>query len=171
VELVDTFDTTHSCYLVFEYCEQGDLEKYLKEYYYREQVPEETAQAIIYSIADAVALIHEKGIAHRDIKLANILLKKDFQIKLADFGFAKESQNNMFMQTYCGTPITMAPEIIQNKPYDKKVDIWSLGVITYQLVYGKLPFPISDGLTKFMSYVAEQPLEIPSQPPMSAAFK
>jgi len=53
-------------------------------------LPEETAQRIIYCIADAVSLIHSKGIAHRDIKLANILLKQDYQIKLADFGFAKE---------------------------------------------------------------------------------
>lgn len=49
----------------------------------------------------------------------------------------------MLMETYCGTPITMAPEIMQNKPYDKKVDIWSLGVITFQLIYGKLPFSTS----------------------------
>lgn len=56
---------------------------------------------------------------------------------------------------------------MQNKPYDKKVDIWSLGVITFQLIYGKLPFPTSEGLPKFMEYVTEHPLEIPSQPPMS----
>lgn len=65
------------------------MEKYLAEFY-GPRLPEETAQRIIYCIADAVALIHLKGIAHRDIKLANILLKKDYQIKLADFGFAKE---------------------------------------------------------------------------------
>jgi serine/threonine-protein kinase ULK/ATG1 len=47
------------------------------------------------------------------------------------------------MKTYCGTPITMAPEILMNKFYDKKCDIWSLGIIMYQLVYGKLPFAIN----------------------------
>jgi serine/threonine-protein kinase ULK/ATG1 len=73
------------------------------------RLPEETVQRIIYCIADAVSLIHSKGIAHRDIKLANILLKKDYQIKLADFGFAKEESKKMLMETYCGTPITMAP--------------------------------------------------------------
>lgn len=60
---------------------------------------------------------------------------------------------------------------MQSKPYDKKVDIWSLGVITFQLIYGKLPFSTSEGLNKFIEYVKEQPLEIPSQPPMSPDFK
>lgn len=86
---METFETTNHFYLVFEYCERGDLEKYLQESY-GPRLPEETAQRIIYCIGDAVSLIHSKGIAHRDLKLANILLKKDYQIKLADFGFAKE---------------------------------------------------------------------------------
>ena len=60
---------------------------------------------------------------------------------------------------------------MQSKPYDKKIDIWSLGVITFQLIYGKLPFSTSEGLNKFIEYVKEQPLEIPSQPPMSPDFK
>lgn len=89
VHLYETFETSNNMYLVFEYCERGDLEKYLTQYY-GPRLPEQTAQRIIYCIADAVSLIHSKGITHRDIKLANILLKKDYQIKLADFGFAKE---------------------------------------------------------------------------------
>lgn len=88
VHLFETFETSNNFYLVFEYCEKGDLEKYLMEYH-GPLLPEETAQRIIYCIADAVCLIHSKGIAHRDIKLANILLKKNYEIKLADFGFAK----------------------------------------------------------------------------------
>lgn len=108
VHLFETFETTNNYYLVFELCEQGDLEKYLMEYC-GPRIPEETAQRIIFCIADAVSLIHSKGIAHRDIKLANILLKKDFKIKLADFGFAKSFNEDVLMETYCGTPITMAP--------------------------------------------------------------
>lgn len=113
------------------------------------RIPEETAQKILYCISDAVSLIHSKGIAHRDIKLANILVKKNFQIKLADFGFAKEMQADM-MKTYCGTPITMAPEILLNRPYNLKCDIWSLGIIAFQLIYGRLPFTIKEGLPKFI---------------------
>ena len=114
------------------------------------RIPEQTAQRIIFCIADAVSLIHSKGIAHRDIKLANILLKKNCQIKLADFGFAKSFDENILMQTYCGTPITMAPEILLSQPYNNKCDIWSLGVIVFHLIYGRLPFSISDGITRFI---------------------
>ena len=157
VHLHDNFTTNKHYYLVFELCEQGDLETCLMEYY-GPRIPEETAQRIIYCIADAVFLIHSRGIAHRDIKLANILLKKDYKIKLADFGFAKTYSDNLLMETYCGTPITMAPEILQKRPYDKKCDIWSLGIILFQLVYGRLPFSIRDGLSSFIESVTERSL-------------
>ena len=105
------------------------------------------------------------GIAHRDIKLANILLRKDYTIKLADFGFAKEeSTEQVMMKTYCGTPITMAPQILKGKPYDKKCDLWSLGVILFQLVFGKLPFPIDQGYAVFLEKVTMEKVKIPSNP-------
>lgn len=70
----------------------------------------ENVKKIIRCIGQAVSHLHSRGIAHRDIKLANILLKRDFTIKLADFGFARESTTEeVMMKTYCGTPITMAP--------------------------------------------------------------
>lgn len=117
-------------------------------------LPADNVRKIVRCIAEAISHLHVKGIAHRDIKLANVLLKKDFTIKLADFGFARESgQEEDMMRTYCGTPITMAPEILQGKPYDKKCDIWSLGVILFQLVYGKLPFPIDQGYVVFINKV------------------
>jgi serine/threonine protein kinase len=85
------------------------LEKYLKENI-DNLLPADNVRKIIRCIADALRHLHAKGIAHRDIKLANVLLKKDFTIKLADFGFARESNNEeVMMRTYCGTPITMAP--------------------------------------------------------------
>lgn len=84
-------------------------------------------------------------IVHRDIKLANILLTKDFTIKLSDFGFAKNTHSEVLMETYCGTPMNMAPEILLRQQYSLKCDIWSLGVVTYQLAYGKLPFSPGKG--------------------------
>jgi len=75
------------------------------------------------------------------------------------------------MKTYCGTPITMAPEIMEGKPYDKKCDVWSLGVILFQLAFGKLPFPIDQGQVAFIKKVTTERVEIPttSQVPKSLA--
>jgi serine/threonine-protein kinase ULK/ATG1 len=71
------------------------------------------------------------------------------------------------MQTYCGTPITMAPEILQGRPYDKKCDLWSLGVILFQLVFGKLPFPIDQGYVVFINKVTTERVKLPPQPKIS----
>lgn len=88
VRLHDTLETPNHYYLIFEFCERGDLEKYLKENV-GTLLELSKVRTIIRCIAQAVAHLHSKGIAHRDIKLANILLKRDFTIKLADFGFAR----------------------------------------------------------------------------------
>lgn len=68
------------------------------------------------------------------------------------------------MRTYCGTPITMAPEILQGHPYDKKCDIWSLGVILFQLVFGKLPFPPEQGFPAFVNKVTTERVRLPISP-------
>lgn len=81
------------------------------------------------------------NVVHRDLKLANILISEDFTIKLADFGFAKQAGPDNVLESYCGTPLTMAPEILKNQyKYSAKCDMWSLGVILYQMVCGIAPF-------------------------------
>lgn len=75
------------------------------------------------------------------------------------------------MSTYCGTPITMAPEILKGKPYDKKCDLWSLGVILFQLTFGKLPFPIDQGYAVFIEKVTNEKVKIPSKPEIPHSLK
>lgn len=128
----------------------------------------------MYEMADAVGLLHSRNIVHRDIKLANILLTKDFIAKLSDFGFAKTQDDPMaLMATYCGTPITMAPEIHGRSQYDVKCDIWSLGVITYQLIYNKPPFmPVAGGnILDLMEIIKNNDVAFPEYPPMGDSFK
>lgn len=88
----------------------------------------------------AFSELRKHKIVHRDLKLANILLTKDFKVKLADFGFAKFVEDQNFLESYCGTPITMAVEILKREPYTEKCDIWSLGIIIYQMIFGEIPF-------------------------------
>jgi|688.fasta_scaffold341276_1 serine/threonine protein kinase len=84
--------------------------------------------------------LHENRVLHRDLKPQNILLQDD-KIKLCDFGFAKKmSASTNFLRSIKGTPLYIAPEILQSKPYTHKVDIWSFGIILYELAYGKTPF-------------------------------
>ena len=92
-------------------------------------------------IFSAFAHIHKKNIAHRDIKLENILLTKNNEIKIIDFGFGMYNPRNYSQKFFCGTPNYMAPEIILKKEYNgEKADIWSLGVLVYKLFCADFPF-------------------------------
>ena len=80
------------------------------------------------------------GIIHRDLKPANILVNKD-NFKICDFGFAKLfGQAGKMARTFVGTPIYMSPQVLNQKQYTSKTDVWSLGVMYYELLFGKLPF-------------------------------
>ena len=166
VRLHESLSTSNHYYLVFEFCEKGDLQKYIEQNF-DGLLPLPHVKEIIRCIAEALSYLHARGIAHRDIKLANVLLKKDFTIKLADFGFAREtSAENIMMKTYCGTPFTMAPEIFLALPYDKKCDIWSLGVILFQLTYKAAPFPLDQGLAGLIDSITNHQVQLPAEPPI-----
>jgi serine/threonine protein kinase len=101
---------------------------------------EEMILYIFKQLANGFNYLYGNKIIHRDIKPDNILICK-YKIKIADFGFAREFINeNSLLNTICGTPIYMAPEIIVNNEYGIKSDIWSLGVILYQIIYKKFPY-------------------------------
>lgn len=105
---------------------------------------EQKAAYVINQILLALNYIHSNNIMHRDLKPENILLEnsdpKVLNIKLSDFGFATYYSKNAGESLQCGSPLYMAPEIINNEDYTEKVDIWSTGVITFILLSGKAPF-------------------------------
>ncbi|XP_041585591.1 serine/threonine-protein kinase 33 isoform X5 [Vulpes lagopus] len=135
-------------YLVMELCEDGELKEILDR---KGHFSENETRWIIQSLASAIAYLHSKDIVHRDLKLENIMVKSSFtddnnemnlNIKVTDFGLAvkKHGRSEAMLQTTCGTPIYMAPEVINAHDYSQQCDIWSIGVIMYTLLCGEPPF-------------------------------
>ena len=92
-------------------------------------------------MAEALAYCHSQNICHRDIKLENILVDENHNIKLIDFGFSLKCNNKARLTAYCGTPPYMSPEIAARSPYNGQTsDVWALGVALYLMLTGKFPF-------------------------------
>ena len=132
-------------YIVMEYANDGDLSKKIKfqksKNYGEKYFSEEKILQYFYQICRGLQYIHSKNIIHRDIKSQNIFLMKNGKIKIGDFGIAKaltNTKNNA--TTIIGTPYYFSPEIINGESYNYKTDIWSLGVVLYELCCLKLPF-------------------------------
>jgi len=131
-----------SLHIVMDYAKGGDLQKIIKEQRNKQKYfREETIINWFTQICLAVKHVHDKKIIHRDLKSQNIFLTENGLIKLGDFGIAKcltftlEKANTML-----GTPYYFSPEIVQNQPYNQKSDIWSLGVLLYEMMALKMPF-------------------------------
>lgn len=124
--------------------EQGELYAFIKE----RHLSEEESLLIIKQLLQAVLYIHSKGILHRDLKPSNLLLrdKNTLSIVIADFGLAEFYRiDGKYIYTRCGTPGYVAPEILQDKIYDYKIDIYSTGVILFMMLSGgKSPFNSTD---------------------------
>lgn len=138
--LLDLYDAGDRFLFVMELVTGGELFDRIvqKGCYY-----EDDAKKLVEKIVRGVAYLHENGIAHRDLKPENLLLKSkdnDYDVKIADFGLSSFMDSHKLMQTACGTPAYVAPEVLQSKGYGTVVDMWSVGVITYILLCGFPPF-------------------------------
>ena len=127
-------------YLVTEYLEGGELFDRIVE---KDGYTECEARDSCKIVFEALRYAHSKGVVHRDLKPENLLLQykdSDSEIKIADFGLAKKATADNSLKTVCGTPGYVAPEMLRLQRYGTKVDMWSMGVITYILVGGYPPF-------------------------------
>lgn len=143
VKYIGNIETEECYYIIMELCDT-DLDIILKEK--KDGFTEKELKQILIELNNVFHIIKEKQIIHRDIKLKNILIKYDnkiplikFKPKLSDFGFSKVMDEDI-TSTKLGTPATMAPEVLKNEDYNWKADIYSLGVISYQLLFKRLPF-------------------------------
>lgn len=146
VHLYDVWETSSHVYLVLEYTQGGELLDYICK-----QGPLSKREAVKYfrQIIDAVDYLHRFNIAHRDIKLENILLDKNRNIKITDFGTAAwqiDFSGAMdLMKTSCGSPHFAAPEVIRGEAYvGSAADIWSCGIILYAMLTARLPFDLPE---------------------------
>lgn len=126
--------------IVMEYCGCGDLAQKVERYKKKRAFMDERViwRYLIQSLK-ALEHLHEKGICHRDLKVANTFLAEDGSIKIGDMNVSKKLHKGQ-LQTQIGTPYYMSPEIWHNRPYDAKSDIWSLGCMIYELCALKPPF-------------------------------
>lgn len=144
VQMKEVFEDKLKMYLITELVEGGELFDRIR---HKKVFSEYTSFYIIRQLLDAVKYLHDVGIVHRDIKPENILLTDDSEIptiKLADFGLSKLVGPNDRLRTACGTLAYVAPEVLMQRPYSKPVDIWSIGIVAYLMMRGRLPFDSKD---------------------------
>ncbi|XP_066210219.1 testis-specific serine/threonine-protein kinase 1-like [Saccopteryx leptura] len=148
IKTYEIFETSEGkVYIVMELGVQGDLLEFIKT---RGALHEEDARKKFHQLSSAIKYCHDLDIVHRDLKCENLLLDKDFNIKLSDFGFSKHCLRDdggrlILSKTFCGSAAYAAPEVLQGIPYQPKVyDIWSLGVILYIMVCGSMPYDDSN---------------------------
>ncbi|XP_020713770.1 phosphorylase b kinase gamma catalytic chain, skeletal muscle/heart isoform isoform X4 [Ceratitis capitata] len=143
IDLQDVFESDAFVFLVFELCPKGELFDYLTSVV---TLSEKKTRTIMRQIFEGVEYIHAKNIVHRDLKPENILLDENHNVKITDFGFARQLKGDEKLTDLCGTPGYLAPETLKcnmfegSPGYSKEVDIWACGVIMFTLLVGCPPF-------------------------------
>eukprot|EP00971_Amphidinium_carterae_P277425 5505795-Amphidinium_carterae.1 len=139
IALHASFEDTDSVYLLLEYANGGSLYNMMQRH---GRLIEKQAAKIFVDTAKAVMHLHAKGIIHRDVKPENVLLCEGSSVaKLADFGWCAEMpKDGAERYTFCGTWDYLAPEMLHNEPHGAPVDVWTLGILLFEMLVGKPPF-------------------------------
>ena len=165
IAMVDAFETKAEFCVVTEFA-QGELFEILED---DQRLPEEEVRRIAKQLVKALHYLHSNRIIHRDMKPQNILIGSHRVVKLCDFGFARAmSSATMVLTSIKGTPLYMAPELVQEQPYNHTVDLWSLGVILYELYVGQPPF-YTNSIYSLIQKIVRDPLKWPET--ISPEFK
>jgi serine/threonine protein kinase len=163
-------------YMIMEFCEYGDLQKYQN----KNPLNEKYIQNYMIQLRDALKYLHDNNIVHRDLKPQNILLTDPLTIKITDFGLARNINTNSqintigidnqteyidtpaeqdLFSTFCGSPIYMSPELLNKQQYSSKSDLWSVGIILYELITGTPPY-IASNLRQLIKKVNYEPVNL-----------
>eukprot|EP00210_Caulerpa_lentillifera_P005787 g5533.t1 len=135
VAFYEKIETGSHLFIIMEFCKDGDLESVMQ----KGPCDEVFTRQCMVQLAAGLQELRSMGLVHRDLKPPNLLLH-DGVLKIADFGFARSLQPEKLADTLCGSPLYMAPEVLQLKKYDARADLWSVGVIMYEMLVGRTPF-------------------------------
>ncbi|CAF0883428.1 unnamed protein product [Didymodactylos carnosus] len=162
VEMYDFQYDENYIYIVMEYCAGGDLSMFIRS---KDQLPERRARPFVQQIAKAIKFLYDKHIAHMDLKPENVLLttsEVNPTLKIGDFGVAQHISKNRLGTTIRGTLLYMAPEILSSTTYDARVDLWSIGVILYECLFGRPPFVCLTVQDLVETIKSNEPIDIPA---------
>jgi serine/threonine-protein kinase len=146
VQIFDVGEVDDAPFIVMELVDAQSLDEWMR---HQSDLPLETVIDIVEQLAAALEYAHSKGIVHRDLKPSNVLIESSGRVRLMDFGVAylheptQETDHTHDEETIVGTPYYMSPEQLAGKTPDQRSDLYSLGVVMYQLVFGNLPFEAS----------------------------
>lgn len=143
MQLYDVARTNNNLYIFLEYCQDGDLKEYIKAK--NKKLAESECVLFFKHICEGFKDLNKKNIIHRDIKPANLLLHEK-SIKISDFGFARSLDNTQVPGKYTrlGSPLYMAPQILEGKYFNGKCDVWSVGIVFYEMLYEATPWMAKD---------------------------
>lgn len=159
-------------YLILEYCPGGNLAEYIKS---KKRLTEFMVQHFAQQLVQGLEVLHSENIVHSDLKPANILLSippvgscRNVRLKIADFGFSRKLQNNNdYITGIKGSPLYMAPEVLSLQPYSSKADLYSLGVILFECLFGSAPYGTLDLNMLTKKILSSDPIRIPKTMDMS----
>ncbi|XP_069695812.1 serine/threonine-protein kinase ULK3 isoform X2 [Periplaneta americana] len=147
-------------FIIMEYCEHGDLSCFIRK---RRKLPESICKKFLQQLALALKFLRSHNVCHMDLKPQNLLLtsKPNLTLKLADFGFAQYLSADDQNSSLRGSPLYMAPEILLKHKYDARVDLWSVGVIMYECLFGRAPYSSNNFKELAEKIKSQMPIQVP----------
>ena len=162
--IIDLYDVLYSesgeyVFIILEYCDCGDLSEFIKN----NRLGEDSIKYYMNQLRNGLKHLRKNNVIHRDLKPKNILLMNNYKtLKIADFGFARTTLDEIsLMDTLCGSPLYMAPEMMNNKKYNVQSDLWSIGVILYEMIYRQHPYGKPMNILDLMDRLNNRVIEFP----------
>lgn len=167
--LLEVIETEKHIYLIMEHCNAGDLHRLIRSSSDPKRTPMSIDLILHLSVQllDGLQYLSERGLVHRDVKPHNLLLHMDTptsraRLKFADFGFARALEPAQMAQSMCCSPLYAAPELLRGDTYDARIDLWSAGIVLYELLTGRVPFRASSPVELLKSIVSHPNIQFPS---------